>query len=237
MKNKGIFYLITMGTITFLLCLLISVTQFCLMDISYYENYFRIQETGRYLKTTQSNLIQGTESLLDYITGKSDETDISFKIDGEKQSLLKSSEKEALKDIQNSNDNLRFVRNIAGMLAIAFFLFAFLSMKNDKLTLLARGYIRGTIIFVFLIIILLLLVVIDQMSIGLLSVYTPFLAAINIFQTGLLARIFPSSFWIDMSLRIGLIFLLICSIVLIASIAYLSYRSYRRRALLELKEE
>ncbi len=229
-----------MGTILLLLCILTSVVQFCVMDRQYYEKHFRLQETARKLGSTQSDLVQSTDALLQYVAGKSEENNIKVKIKGEKQALLRSSEKEALLTIRSFDQKIRFVRNVSGLLAVAFFLFTWLSIQklHDPWRLIAKGYIRGFIIFMFILAIGILLITIDQLTIGLTSNITAIFDSFEIFGSSksIVGKILPDYFWTNMAWRMGVIFLIISGVILAACIAYLMYRSYRKKALLALKE-
>lgn len=229
--KRGTSFFATVGSMAFVVAMLILLIQMGMASTSFYSKQFQLTETSRRTGIGYSSLMQTTEELNDYLKGKTDELPAG--------NILSSKQAKSMQEIKKTYSVLSWVKYIGFLLAIGFYALVFAKDSKQWADALTEGYARGLGIVFFVLVIVGLLISIDQITLQITTQYLPIINAIGSFSGGdsLFESIYPSSLWFALLIHILWRVIFILGGLLVICIGYFAYRSYRKRTFLELKEE
>ena len=231
-------FLSTIASILLVVGVLISSVQFYVMDRDYFAGQYRLMETSRKISIPFSQLMEVTDTVLDYLADKNDDMDVKAKVGGKTRHVFTDRELSHMKDVKALYQNALLVRNISLLVALGFYLLSALMVRNDRMQLYAKSYIRG-----FIIVFVLILAIVIWMAIDFDSFWTNFHHVFfrnDLWQLdpkkSVMINMYPLEFWYDLCKNIASAIGLICGGLLLLSIGYLGVRAYRKRSLLRINE-
>lgn len=231
--------LATIASILLIVCIFISSVQFFVMDREYFAKQYRLMETSKTVHIPFSSLMDVTDVVLDYLADKNDDMDVKAKVNGKTRHVFTERELDHMRDVKGLYQGAVKLRNMAILVALAFYLIAALMLRNDRISVYAKGYLRG-----FIIVFAILLAAVAWMLIDFNSFWNSFHMLFfrnDLWQLdpnkSVMINMYPQEFWAELCKNIAIAVGAICGAILAASATYLGVKSYRRKSLLRLNEQ
>ena len=225
MKNlKRAFGII--ASIAVIVILLISAFEIgAYSDFGWYKKEYAKYEVLEDLEMEMENAMQVTKEMMAYLRGNRDDLVVDTVVDGEEREFFNDREKAHMVDVQNLFIGGLWIRRIA-LLVFVLAIVAMIKTKADWKRLLSKSFLLGAGTFIGITAIA-GLIVMSNFNKYFLMFHELFfnndLWLLNP-ETDLLIRMLPEGLFLDMVVRIGLIFLLLLSTGVVISIVTL-YKS------------
>ena len=215
---------ITIAMLLVIFALLITGFQLAVYGDSHYGFYKKEYEKYRVtddLNMKIDNVMAVTEHMMAYLIGKEEKLSIVTDVDGEHQDFFNEQDRLHMADVRNLFLGGLKLRNYAVILA-TILMIVLMAKKADFRRLVPLGYLQA--LFVYLILAAILGV---AMSIDFTSCFTLFhkLFFTNnlwIFdpETDYMIRMLPEGFFLDMVIRVGVIFIVLLAVPGVAAVVY-----------------
>lgn len=227
MKKSQIFLGMIASTATILVLLITAFEIGAYGDYDWYEKEYLKYEVIEDLEMEMKDVMQVTEEMMAYLRGNREDLVVQTVVDGEEREFFNVREKAHMVDVKNLFVGGLWLRRIT---LIIFFMAVLVMIKNkmDWKRLLSKSFLIGLGVFAG---------VTTFVGIIVLSDFNKyFLMFHEVFfdndlwlldpRTDLLIRMLPEGFFLDMVVRIGIIFLLLLLIgVVISIIALCKHRN------------
>ena len=215
---------ITIAMLLVIFALLITGFQLAVYGDSHYGFYKKEYEKYRVtddLNMKIDNVMAVTEHMMAYLIGKEEKLSIVTDVDGEHQDFFNEQDRLHMADVRNLFLGGLKLRNYAVILA-TILMIVLMAKKADFRRLVPQGYLQA--LFVYLILAAILGV---AMSIDFTSCFTLFhkLFFTNnlwIFdpETDYMIRMLPEGFFLDMVIRVGVIFIVLLAVPGVTAVVY-----------------
>lgn len=215
------------GTIVFLLITAFEIAAYS--DYGWYEKAYEKYEVLDDLEMDMPHVMEVTKEMMAYLRGNRDDLVVQTVVDGEQREFFNDREKAHMVDVQELFlGGLWLRRGI--LLLIVLTIIILLKTKADWKKLLPQSFLIATASFIT--------ITAGAGALFLSDFNRYFTLFHEIFfdndlwlldpNTDLLIRMLPEGFFLDMVVRIGIIFLVLMSILLIISIAMLLKQSNKK---------
>ena len=219
-----IWYRVTI-TITMLLvifALLITGFQLAVYGDSHYGFYKKEYEKYRVtddLNMKIDNVMAVTEHMMAYLIGKEEKLSIVTDVDGEHQDFFNEQDRLHLADVRNLFLGGLKLRNYALILA-SILMIVLKAKKADFRRLVPQGYLQALFVYLILAAILGIAMSIDFTSCFTLFHKLFFTNNLWIFdpETDYMIRMLPEGFFLDMVIRVGVIFIVLLAVPGVAAV-------------------
>lgn len=215
------------ATIVFLLITAFEIAAYS--DYGWYEKAYEKYQVLDELKMDMPHVMEVTEEMMGYLRGNREDLVVYTVVDGEDREFFNDREKAHMVDVQNLFIGGLWLRRGAIILFVLAIIFL-LKTKADWRKLLPQSFLIGTASFI---------TITAGAGALFLSDFNKYFTLFHeIFfdndlwlldpNTDLLIRMLPEGFFLDMVVRIGVIFLALMSILLIISITMLIKQSNKK---------
>lgn len=215
------------ATIVFLLITAFEIAAYS--DYGWYEKAYEKYEVLDDLEMDMSHVMEVTKEMMAYLRGNRDDLVVQTVVDGEQREFFNEREKAHMVDVQNLFLGGLWLRRGTILLIVLTIIFL-VKTKADWKKLLPQSFLIGTASFIG--------ITAGAGALFLSDFNQYFTLFHEIFfdndlwlldpNTDLLIRMLPEGFFLDMVVRIGIIFLVLMSILLIISIAMLLKQSNKK---------
>src|SRR5699024_7304832 len=110
MKNKTLIY--TIGTIFFILAMLITSVDTVAFSKSFYQKEYHKLETADSMNMSEDDLFLATELLVDYIKDERDDLDLKVRVQDKELEMFNQKEKDHMIDVKVLFSNFNLLKNI-----------------------------------------------------------------------------------------------------------------------------
>lgn len=198
-------------------------------DYAWYEKAYEKYQVLDELEMDMPHVMEVTEEMMAYLRGNRENLVVQTIVNGKEREFFNDREKAHMVDVQNLFIGGLWLRRGAVILLVAAIVFL-LKMKANWKKLLPKSFLIGTGSFI---------AITAGAGLLFLSDFNKYFTLFHeIFfdndlwlldpDTDLLIRMLPEGFFLDMVVRIGMIFLVLMSILLIISIAMLIKQSNKK---------
>jgi len=189
-------------------------------NVNYYKTEYEKHDISKKLSIEESDLMDSTAKLLDYLRDDRKDLDFKAKIDGKEQDFFSSRDKMHMVDVKNLFIIGRIIRNV---IFIVLLLISAIFIYNKKIRFdIGNFLLTSSIVGVLPIVILVILINIDF--------YKYFTIFHEIFFTNdlwlldpnadRLVNIFPESFFFDTAIKIIMYYLIVQLVLFILSMVF-----------------
>lgn len=212
----------TLATFSLILILFLTSAEVaCYSDFGFYEKEYRKYQVAEELEMEHSDIMYVTKEMMSYLKGDRKDLVVDTKVAGEAREFFNDREKAHMKDVKDLfAGGFRMRRMLIGVFMLSICLYVYYK-GNWKLGL-ARAYQLGLILFAIIGGILAILFATN---------FTKYFVKFHEMffdndlwlldpQTDLLIRMLPEGFFVDMALRIGIIFVLFLAATFVFSMIW-----------------
>lgn len=202
------------------LLILLTSMELITFNVNYYKAEYEKHDISKKLSIEESDLMDSTVKLLDYLRDDRKDLDFKTKIDGKEQDFFSSRDKMHMVDVKNLFIIGRIIRNV---IFIVLLLISAILIYNKKIRFdIGNFLLTSSIVGVLPIVILVILINIDF--------YKYFTIFHEIFFTNdlwlldpnadRLVNIFPESFFFDTAIKIIMYYLIVQLVLFILSMVF-----------------
>jgi len=202
------------------LLILLTSMELITFNVNYYKTEYEKHDISKKLSIEESDLMDSTVKLLDYLRDDRKDLDFKTKIDGKEQDFFSSRDKMHMVDVKNLFIIGRIIRNV---IFIVLLLISAIFIYNKKIRFdIGNFLLTSSIVGVLPIVILVILINIDF--------YKYFTIFHEIFFTNdlwlldpnadRLVNIFPESFFFDTAIKIIMYYLIVQLVLFILSMVF-----------------
>ena len=202
------------------LLILLTSMELITFNVNYYKAEYEKHDISKKLSIEESDLMDSTAKLLDYLRDDRKDLDFKAKIDGKEQDFFSSRDKMHMVDVKNLFIIGRIIRNV---IFIVLLLISAIFIYNKKIRFdIGNFLLTSSIVGVLPIVILVILINIDF--------YKYFTIFHEIFFTNdlwlldpnadRLVNIFPESFFFDTAIKIIMYYLIVQLVLFILSMVF-----------------
>lgn len=202
------------------LLILLTSMELITFNVNYYKAEYEKHDISKKLSIEESDLMDSTAKLLDYLRDDRKDLDFKTKIDGKEQDFFSSRDKMHMIDVKNLFIIGRIIRNV---IFIVLLLISAIFIYNKKIRFdIGNFLLTSSIVGVLPIVILVILINIDF--------YKYFTIFHEIFFTNdlwlldpnadRLVNIFPESFFFDTAIKIIMYYLIVQLVLFILSMVF-----------------
>lgn len=202
------------------LLILLTSMELITFNVNYYKTEYEKHDISKKLSIEESDLMDSTAKLLDYLRDDRKDLDFKAKIDGKEQDFFSSRDKMHMVDVKNLFIIGRIIRNV---IFIVLLLISAILIYNKKIRFdIGNFLLTSSIVGVLPIVILVILINIDF--------YKYFTIFHEIFFTNdlwlldpnadRLVNIFPESFFFDTAIKIIMYYLIVQLVLFILSMVF-----------------
>ncbi|MFA7572706.1 MAG: TIGR01906 family membrane protein [Lutispora sp.] len=202
------------------LLILLTSMELITFNVNYYKTEYEKHDISKKLSIEESDLMDSTAKLLDYLRDDRKDLDFKAKIDGKEQDFFSSRDKMHMVDVKNLFIIGRIIRNV---IFIVLLLISAIFIYNKKIRFdIGNFLLTSSIVGVLPIVILVILINIDF--------YKYFTIFHEIFFTNdlwlldpnadRLVNIFPESFFFDTAIKIIMYYLIVQLVLFILSMVF-----------------
>lgn len=216
---------ITFTMLLVIFALLITGFQLAVYGDSHYGFYKKEYEKYRVtddLNMKIDNVMAVTEHMMAYLIGKEEKLSIVTDVDGEHQDFFNEQDRLHLADVRNLFLGGLKLRNYALILA-TILMIVLKAKKADLRRLVPQGYLQALFVYLILAVILGVAMSIDFTSCFTLFHKLFFTNNLWIFdpETDYMIRMLPEGFFLDMVIRVGVIFIVLLAVPGVAAVVYM----------------
>ena len=204
--------------------LLLTVVDYCCFDLSFFQREYAADGTAKKVGMSDPDLMNATETLLDYLKGERDDILVTAEIKGTERQVFDNRETAHMVDVKALYQGALVVRNV--LLAGAVLLLV-------ACVVLARGRIRKTLRKGFLVGIVAMLVVIALILVYALLDFTSFWNHFHLLlfdndlwlldpRVSIMINMFPATFFSDLVMRV-----ILWTVICLGAIALILFFPYR----------
>ncbi|MDD2481694.1 MAG: TIGR01906 family membrane protein [Lutispora sp.] len=202
------------------LLILLTSMELITFNVNYYKTEYEKHDISKKLSIEESDLMDSTAKLLDYLRDDRKDLDFKAKIDGKEQDFFSSRDKMHMVDVKNLFIIGRIIRNVI-FIVLLLISAIFIYNKNIRFDI-GNFLLTSSIVGVLPIVILVILINIDF--------YKYFTIFHEIFFTNdlwlldpnadRLVNIFPESFFFDTAIKIIMYYLIVQLVLFILSMVF-----------------
>ena len=213
------------------------LTAFCLMIILFFtsveavvywtpgyfeKEYTKYQVLDDLPSMTMDDLLDVTDQMMAYLIGNKAELSVITDVDGEIQDFFNEQDRLHLADVRNLFLGGLKLRNYALILA-TILMIVLKAKKADFRRLVPQGYLQALFVYLILAVILGVAMSIDFTSCFTLFHKLFFTNNLWIFdpETDYMIRMLPEGFFLDMVIRVGVIFIVLLAVPGVAAVVYM----------------
>ena len=187
----------------------------------FYEREYKKYQVADSLNMTMDNIMDVTDQMMAYLIGNKAELSVITDVDGETQDFFNEQDRLHLADVRNLFLGGLKLRNYALILA-SILMIVLKAKKADFRRLVPQGYLQALFVYLILAAILGIAMSIDFTSCFTLFHKLFFTNNLWIFdpETDYMIRMLPEGFFLDMVIRVGVIFIVLLAVPGVAAVVY-----------------